>query len=315
MRAVGLAGPGSGLELLQLPVPDPGPGELLVRVVASSINPVDTYIVNGTYATGSLQYPVVPGRDVYGIVERAGSRAPGFAPGDAVVGCWTKPEFQLGAWAEYMLLPVDAAVTRCPASLTPHQAAALPLAAATAQIGIDRLAPVAEEPILIVGAAGAVGCYAVQFAARRGARVLATAKAGDAQRVQSLGAAETIDYLRDDLATAVRELHPDGIPMLFDIVSDKPDLLRLAELVQDGGRVASARFAADRRALAEREITAINVLANGHGAEVLEPTIELAESGALQILCTEARPLDDLPRAVPEFARGGRGKVVVEIGA
>jgi 2-desacetyl-2-hydroxyethyl bacteriochlorophyllide A dehydrogenase len=315
MRAVGLTAPSSRLQELELPVPDPGPDELLVRVIASSINPVDAYIVNGTYATGGLEYPVVPGRDLYGVVERAGARANGFAPGDRVLGCWTSHEFRLGAWAEYMIVPTDAAVTHCPAALTPHEAAALPLAAATAQIGIDGLSPGPGEPLLIVGAAGAVGCYAVQLAAQRGARVIATGKPGAEQRLRSLGAAETIDYTRQDVAAVVRDLHPAGIPMLFDIVGDKPDLLRLAELVQDGGRVASARFAADRRALSARGIEAINVVANGHGAEVLDATLTLAESGALHVLCSEVRPLTDLPNAVSEFAEGGRGKVVIDVGA
>jgi NADPH:quinone reductase-like Zn-dependent oxidoreductase len=309
VRAIGLSGAGAPLRPLELGVPRPAPDELLVRLIASSVNPVDGYIVDGTYGSGELSYPVVPGRDLCGVVEAAGERVTGFAPGDRVLGCWTRPEFRLGAWAEYMTFPAAGAVARWPLGLTAHEAAALPLAAATAQLAIDALAPAAGEPLLVVGAGGAVGCYAVQLAAARGARVIATAKASEDARVRALGAAETIDYTRADVAAAVRELHPDGIPLLFDIVGDKPELLRLAELVRDGGRVASARFAADRRALSARGITPINVLATGHGAEVLAPVLARAEAGSLQVLVSEVVGLERLPAVMG----GHRGKVVVEI--
>jgi NADPH:quinone reductase len=315
VRAIGLRAPGAPLERLDLPVPEPSGDELLIRVIASSINPVDGYIVTGTYGSGDLRYPVVPGRDVCGVVERTGPDANGFAAGDLVLGCWTRPEFRHGAWAEYMTVPVTSAITHCPPGLGAHEAAALPLAAATAQLAIDALDPLAGEPVLIVGAGGAVGCYAVQLAAGRGASVIATAKPGEAQRVRALGAEETIDYSQVDVGAAVRELHPGGVPKLLDIVSDKPELLRLAELVPRGGRVASARFAADKRVLVERGIAAINVLATGQGPEVLAPVLSLAEAGKLQILVSDVRPLDELPSVVPQFERGGRGKVVVAIGA
>ncbi len=313
MRAIGLRGAGRPLEPLELPAPEPAADAVVVKVLASSINPVDGYIAGGTYGTAQLEYPVVPGRDVCGVVETVGAGVKGFAAGDRVLGCWTRAEFRLGSWAEYIALPADSALAHCPQSLSAHQAAALPLAAATAQLAIDGLAPAPSEPILIVGAAGAVGCYAVQLAARRGAEVIATAKATDEARMRLLGAAETIDYTRLDVVAAARELHPDGIPKVFDIVGDKAEVLRLAELVPAGGRIASARFAADRRALSERGITPINVLANGHGGEVLEPALALAASGELEILVSDVVSLDGVPAALAEFERGGRGKIVVEV--
>lgn len=313
MRAIGLPEHGAALQALDLPVPAPGRDEVLVRVLASSINPVDGYIAGGTYGTGELRYPVVPGRDFCGTVADAGAEVDGFRAGDRVLGCWTQQEFQFGAWAEYLTVPARSAIARCPTEMPTHLAAALPLAAATAQLALDELDPSAGETILIVGASGAVGCYAVQLAAARGARVIATAKPGEEQRLRSLGASETIDYTQLDVAATARELCPDGIPMLFDIVGDKPELLSLSELVADGGRVASARFAADRRVLAERGLKPINVLATGCGPEVIEPSLALAESGELEVLVTEVRSLEDLPWLVPEFARGGRGKIVVEV--
>jgi NADPH:quinone reductase-like Zn-dependent oxidoreductase len=312
MRAIGVTAPSSGLHELDLPIPKPAADELLVRVLASSINPVDAYIVNGTYGTGELSYPVVPGRDVCGVVEQG---ADGFERGDRVLGCWTVPEFRLGAWAQYLSVPVQSAIARWPDALSAHDAAALPLAAVTAQLAIDALAPAPSETVLVVGASGAVGCYAVQLAARRGARVIATAKPTDERRVRALGAAETIDYTRDDVLTTARELCPEGIPALFDIVNDKPELLQLAELSPDGGRVASARFAADRRVLSARGVTAINVIANGHGAQVLADALAMAEAGTLQVLVSDVRPLDELPVAVGEFERGGAGKIVIEVAA
>jgi NADPH:quinone reductase-like Zn-dependent oxidoreductase len=145
--------------------------------------------------------------------------------------------------------------------------------------------------------------------------VIATAKSDDERRVRQLGAAETVDYTRVDVATAIDELCPEGVPLMFDIVNDKSQLLALSRVVQDGGRVASARFAADRRALFERGISSFNVIANGCGAEVLVPALELAQAGALRILVSDVTPLEGLPVVLPEFQRGGRGKVVVDIGS
>src|SRR5581483_3923523 len=151
-----VAVPGGELAQLDVPVIEPGSDELLIRVEASSINPVDTYIVRGTYRSSDLAYPIVPGFDFSGVVEGVGAAVSGFAVGDGVVGCWSKPYLVQGAWAEYMTVPVSAAVVRRPATLDPQRAAAMPLAALTAAIAIEDVAPAVGDVVLVAGAAGAV---------------------------------------------------------------------------------------------------------------------------------------------------------------
>ena len=313
MRAVGVPVEGAPLQLLAVPVPEIAAGEVLVRVQASSINPADTYIARGRYRLGDLTYPLVPGLDVAGTIEAVGAEVDGFAPGDAVFGAWTKPGFRDGAWAEFVALPVDTALVHRPDAISVEQAAALPIAAITALLAVDAVAPAAGETVLVVGAAGAVGSYTVQLAAARGARVLATAKPADAERVLALGADETIDYTSEDLVQGVASRYPDGLPALFDLVQDRPALMALTELVPEGGRVASARFAADRKELAERGIAATNVSAATVGPEALARLVELVEAGRLSVLVSSVAALDELQAVVETFERGGRGKVVVSV--
>jgi NADPH:quinone reductase-like Zn-dependent oxidoreductase len=313
MRAVGVWEEGAPLRLLDVPVPGIAADEVLVRVQASSINPADTYMARGRYRLGDLTYPLVPGLDVAGVIEAVGADVDDFASGDAVFGAWTKPGFQNGAWGEFVSLPVDTALVRRPQSLSVEQAAALPIAAITALLAVDAVAPERGETVLVVGAAGAVGNYTVQLAAACGARVLATARPADAERVLALGAAETIDYTTEDLAAATAARSSDGLPALFDLVQDRPALMTLAELVTDGGRVASARFAADRDALAERGIAATNVSAATVGPEALARLVELLDDGRLSVMVSSVVPLEELPAAVEAFERGGRGKIVVSV--
>src|SRR6185312_5513481 len=110
MRAIGLRSAGAALQALELPLPEPAEDELLIKLIASSINPVDGYIVSGTYASGDLEYPVVPGRDICGVVDQVGEQVTAFQRGDRVLGCWTRPEFRLGAWADYITVPVSSAI-------------------------------------------------------------------------------------------------------------------------------------------------------------------------------------------------------------
>ena len=312
MRAVGLTDFDSGLALLDLPQPEPAANELLVSVRTSSINPVEVQIGVGAYRHGEFEFPCVPGMDFAGVVEAVGPGASRFSAGDEVFGHLTKPVYRDGAWAEYITISQDASVELKPESLTFEQAGAFPLAAITAQLGHDGVLPKRGELVLIPGAGGAVGLYQVQLAAREGAVVIATAKPFDEERIRSLGASETIDYSSQDIAEAVRGTHPEGVDVLLDLINDRPELERLAELVKDGGRVASVRYAASRK-LGERGIAVTNVVAAGNDPEVFTRLVELVKAGELQVSYDRTCTLEELPGAVGELADGGRGKVVVTI--
>ena len=312
MRAIALREPGCRLAELDLPVPAIDERELLVRVQASSINPIDVRVATGRYPWGEYDYPVVPGFDFAGTVEAVGSGVRRFAAGDDVLGYWSAPRFGSGAWAELVAVAEAGFVAARPAAVPVVDAAALPLAAATALLAIDAAAPRAGDVVLIVGAGGAIGGYAVQLAAAAGATVIATAKPGDEGRLCDLGAAKTIDYTREDVLARVRE--PGAVAALIDLANEsRLEVTRIARLVGDGGRVVSACFAADRKTLAAHGIAATNVVASACDPSVVTRVVELVERGALRVGYDDVQQLSAGPAAVDELARGPSAKVVVDV--
>jgi NADPH:quinone reductase-like Zn-dependent oxidoreductase len=241
MRAFTIDAPDAAPALGDVPAPAPGDGELLVRVQASSVNPVDTAI-----AAGMLQgmveheYPITLGRDFAGVVEQTGSRASRFAPGDAVYGFMrhAAPAVHAGSWAELIAVPESAVAAR-PVDVPLEAAGATPLAGITALASIDALDLQPGQAVLIVGATGGVGSFAVQLAAAAGAHVIATARDDDHEFLGSLGASELVD--RDgDVAAAVRATHPDGVDAILDVVSYTPEAFGAYALaLTDGGHAAS----------------------------------------------------------------------------
>ena len=302
----------SGVALHELPTPEPAPNELLVRVHASSVNRIDVLIAGGVLK-GMMEYefPAVPGRDFAGTVERLGADISRFEVGDEVFGFLTKPIVHEGAWADYVTVEEDGFVARKPSGLDFTEAAALPFAGVTALVAVDAVDPHAGDTVLIVGADGGVGSYAVQLAAGRGATVIATAKPDDERRLHELGAAETIDYTQQNIADAVRELHLDGVDALIDLVNQADGFAPLADLVRDGGRAASSLGAA-ADGLAGRDITATNVMATAD-ASAMARLVELVASGEVKPAVDAVLTLDETPAAIERFSTGKRGKIVITV--
>jgi NADPH:quinone reductase-like Zn-dependent oxidoreductase len=227
--------------LRDLPAPVPGEGELLIRVRASSVNPVDAAIAAGMLR-GMVEHelPIVLGRDFAGVVEQAGEGATRFAPGDAVFGFvrHAAPAVRDGSWAELISVP-ESSVAAVPSGVDVHEAGATPLAGITALFAVDALELRPGQTVLIVGATGGVGSFAIQLAVHAGARVIAPGYARDEDHLRALGVSEVLD--RDgDVAAAVRSAHPDGVDALIDLVSYTPDAFELhAAALADGGRAAS----------------------------------------------------------------------------
>jgi len=225
-----------------VPEPDVGDNELLVRVHASSVNPVDVFM-----AAGALKYmvehefPVILGRDFAGVVEHVGSGVSRYRVADEVFGflLHANPTVHDGSWAELISVPEDNFVAAKPRGLDFAQAGAAPLAGLTAIAAFDALGPAEGETVLVVGATGGVGSFFVQLAAAAGANVIAPALPEDYEYLRGLGVGELIDR-NADVATAVREVHPDGVDAVLDVVSPTPD----ASLLNEGGRLASPLGAA-----------------------------------------------------------------------
>jgi NADPH:quinone reductase len=229
-----------------LPTPQLGPGQLLVRVQASSVNPVDVGI-----AAGHLkdmfphEFPVLVGRDFAGVVEQVGADVTGYVPGDAVLGFvpGMSPGIHHGSWAELIAVPQDQ-VAHLPDGVDLAQAGAAPLAGVTALAVDDALGLSQGDTVLMIGANGGVGSIAVQLAAAAGATVVAPGLPEDHDYLRDLGVAEVLDR-NGDIAAQVRERHPDGVEALADFVSRSPDQLdTYAAQVREGGRIASSAGAA-----------------------------------------------------------------------
>jgi NADPH:quinone reductase-like Zn-dependent oxidoreductase len=229
-----------------LPAPQAGPGQLLVRVRASSVNPVDAGIAAG-YLKDMFphEFPVLVGRDYAGVIEQVDADVTGYVPGDAVFGFvpGMSPGVHHGSWAELIVVPQDQ-VAHLPDGVDLAQAGAAPLAGVTALAVHDALSLEQGDTVLMVGANGGVGSLAVQLAAAAGATVVAPGLPEDHDYLRGLGVAEVLDRT-GDLAALVRERHPDGVDALADFASRSPEQLgTYAAVVREGGRIASSAGAA-----------------------------------------------------------------------
>src|SRR5215210_5566044 len=235
MRAITLESFDSEPALQEIPIPQIAPNEVLVRVQASSVNPVD-----GAIAAGMLkdmvehEFPVVLGRDFSGVVEQAGSEVRGLSVGDEVFGFvpGMGPTVHNGSWAELIAVP-ESVATRKPDDIDAASAGAAPLAAITALSALDALRVSEGDTVLIVGANGGVGSFAVQLAADAGATVIAPALPEDEEYLRELGISEVLPR-EADVAALVHERYPEG----FDTH---------AEVLKDDGRGASSLSAASER--------------------------------------------------------------------
>jgi NADPH:quinone reductase-like Zn-dependent oxidoreductase len=316
MKAFALTTADQPAALTDLPDPEIGPDEALVRVRTASVNGFDVYQASGgLMAMMPHDLPTVIGRDMAGVVVAVGTSRKDVAAGDEVLGFVTSaPPLHSGTWAELVAGGAGLILARKPAALDWDAAAAIPLAASTALDAVDTVDPKSGHTVLIMGGTGGVGSFAIQFAAQRGARVIATAKPGDEDAfVRSLGATETIDWTQSGLGDAVRRLAPDGLTALIDAVSRGEAFMALAALVKDGGRASTTLGAADVPALAARGVTATNVMGTPT-PEKLALLAQQAASGTLQVAIQQTFPLADAPAAIAAFSAGTRGKLVLSVG-
>jgi NADPH:quinone reductase len=316
MRAIAVEEFGASPRLMELPEPTPGPGEVLVRLAAASPNPFDRAIHEGFLRHLPHVFPLVLGTDGAGVVEAAGDGVDRFEIGDAIYGVFAHEPLGKGTLAEYVSVPQDAWLTRAPCRIPLARAAAAPTAGMTA-IGVIRATEVdAGQTVLIVGATGGVGSFAVQLAAARGARVLATARPDAAAMVSALGAARAIDYADGEVADRVRRIEPDGVDVLLDLISDPDPFLANCALVRDGGQAASIRYAAGPEALGGGRIavTNFNLRAHPDAPGLLRELTDEIDVRALEVVVDTEVPLEGASGFLTARAFGGaRGKAVIDV--
>ena len=299
------------MALIDLPTPKVGADEVLIRVRAAGVNPFDWKVADGELRDEmEHRFPLILGFDAAGVVERVGANVTELAEGDEVYGYLFKPVMGEGTYAEYVGAPA-AIVARKPESVGFAEAAALPTPGLTAMALVGAVDPRKGDTVLIVGATGGVGSYAIQLAAKRGARVIATARRTNEAFARELGATEVVDHTRGDLVEAVRAAHPGGIEVIIDLVSNSEALSRMAGLVREGGRLASSVYAADVEELARRGVEATNIGVHPDARQLNELS-RLVDAGELSVRLERALPLEKAPEALEESRTGHvRGKVVL----
>jgi NADPH:quinone reductase-like Zn-dependent oxidoreductase len=288
-------------------VPVPGTGQVRVRIAATSFNPIDGGVrAGGMQGPMPVALPHTPGRDLAGTVDALGDGVEGLAVGDAVIGFL--PMTDDGAAAEHIAVSAEI-LTPAPGSIPLPDAAALPLVGLTAwQALFDHGKLTAGQRVLINGAGGAVGGYAVQLAKWAGAHVIATAGPRSSERAKAYGADEVIDHTTTEVTAAVTE--PVDVVLNLAPV-DPAQLTALATLVRPGGVVVNTTVWMPAPTDEERGVRGINLFVRSD-AEQLSRLVALVDSGDLRVDVAERVPLAELPAVHVRAAAGELpGKVVV----
>lgn len=298
------------VHVVDVPVPEPRPGEVRVRVAAAGLDFADVLA-----RTGSLvEYGATRPRDQYGLgtefagtVDSVGAGVATFALGDAVIGAVERLDVRTGAQADYVV--VDAwALAPAPAGLSVEQAAGLPLPGLTALQALDTLALKPGEWLLVTGAAGGVGGYAVELAVLRGLRVVAQASTADETLLRGFGAEVFVD--RDaHLADSVRDVVPGGVHGVIDCAN-------LGVQADDAVRHGGAFVALLNNAPASRrEIRTYNVAWHADPGRLAQLSA-LAGAGHLTVRVAASFPVEEARQAHEALARGGhRGRLVLTFSA
>jgi NADPH:quinone reductase-like Zn-dependent oxidoreductase len=303
------------LQLVDLPKPSVGEGEVLIRIKAAGVNPVDWKIRKGLLATRGLphQFPLILGWDGAGIIEETGFSARRFKVGDAVYAYCRRPVIQKGTYAEYIALP-ESYVADKPKNISFEEAAAVPLAALTAYQSVYATANIQKgENILILGASGGVGSFAVQFAKLVGAKVFALASEKNHAYLKDLGADETIDYKIGDFCTALKKIAPEGMDVVFDCFGGE-SLQHAHHCLKNGGKLVSICSPTGNADLLAQKNAQFYYVFVEPNVPQLQHIQSLIESTQLKIHVSEIYPLEEVAtvHTKSEFLHT-TGKIVLKI--
>nr|WP_030824293.1 NADP-dependent oxidoreductase [Streptomyces hygroscopicus] len=301
------------LRVAEVERPRPLPTEVLVRVRAAGVNPVDWKTRQGAGMAGVLgEPPFILGWDVSGVVEEVGFGVTTLAPGDEVYGMPWFPR-EAGGYAEFVTAPSRQFAVK-PATLSHEEAAAVPLAALTAwQILVDTARVTAGQRVLVHAAAGGVGHFAVQFARHLGARVVGTARESRHEWLRRLGAAELVDYTAQRFEDMVED-----VDVVIDLLGEDLDATstRSLKVLRKGGLLVAVPGGVGpelRRAADERGVRTSGFLVEPDGA-ALTTIAALIDKGEVAVEVEDVFPLEEAARA---HARGEdghtRGKLVLRV--
>lgn len=300
------------VSIVEMPQPQPRSNELLVRIVAASVNPIDWKIRE----RGDRATPFVLGQDFAGVVSDVGRDVRSYRIGERIFGIARDH----GAYAQYTVVPEDdrpQPVAKIPDDVGDADAASLPTAGLTALAGIEILGVTKDTTLLIAGATGGVGGFAAQIAHDRGAHVIGTAHSRNEAFARSLGVDEFVAYDRGDVTAAVKAAHPNGVDAVLDLVSDATKSQANAAILHAGGKIASTIGALDTKWFQEHGFEATNIALvdtpqSSHAG--LRTLARMLEEGRLRVVIAEEMGLGDAERALQESAKGTvNGKIVLTI--
>jgi NADPH:quinone reductase len=311
MRAVAVSEYRTAARLGEYEQPTAGPGQVLVKVQAAGMNPMDTAIANGAFSEfRPATFPLILGADVAGVVEVLGDGSDRYAVGDRVFGQLLGPPLGAsGAYAEYAAIAEDATVATVPDALSSEVAAALPTPGVTALQLARSVEPSVTKTAVVVGAGGVVGGFLTQLLTAAGARVLAVVLPPQADRVRGYGAQEVIDATATPI-DLIRRLAPNGVDALVDLVSDPEKFVALADTVRPGGTAISTRYVADVEGLAKKNIQGVNFAVDMSTAD-LEIVAGQTASGQLIPPPIRTVRLEDVPDLLNGGGNGFDGKTIV----
>lgn len=311
MRAIGVTefGGPEKLQVLEVPEPHPGHGEVRIRVHAATVNPTDTGLRSGAYGErlGERPGPWVPGADVAGVVSEVGAGST-WQVGDRVAAIVVPTGPHGGGYADEVLVPATS-VVRLPESIDLVAGSTLLMNGLTARLALDAMALDPDATLAVTGAAGAFGGYVVQLAKADGLRVVADAAPQDEELVRNLGADEVVAR-GDGVAARIREVVPNGVAGLTDgAVQDGAVLPAL----RDGGTLTTVRgwSGPSERGI---EVHPVMVFGSAERTDLLERLVAQAEDGALTLRVARTFPVAEAAAAHRMLEGGGvRGRIVLDL--
>jgi NADPH:quinone reductase-like Zn-dependent oxidoreductase len=312
MRAFAVRSFGEAPAIHDLPIPATE-GAFLIRVKYAGVNPIDYKLLERLTATS--KYPFVLGTDFAGVVESVPAVAGDFRAGDRIFGMARTH----GAYAEHTAVaPGTQAepLAHIPDGVSDEQAAALPIAAITALGSLELVGVAADQRVVVMGATGGVGGYAVQMARSRGAHVIATVR-GDAAEARRLGAEEVYDTKAGDAVEALHASHPGGVDAVLDLVNGSNAIRRDAEILKPGGSLVSTIYAADEGWFAKRQIKAYNIKGDTNpfsSPQGLNAVARMLADGTITARIRSTVDLDGAGQVLETLRNGAlRGKAVIRL--
>ncbi|MDR8393953.1 NADP-dependent oxidoreductase [Aliifodinibius sp. S!AR15-10] len=288
--------------------PEAGEGEVLVRVKAAGVNPVDAAIARGMLNEAvPAEFPAVPGWDMAGVVEECGFSARRFEEGDEVYAYARRPTVQHGTFAEYVAIP-ESYLAHRPQQVSMEESGGIPLVGLTAYQALFQFGNLQEgHTLLILGASGGVGTLAIQLAKAKGATVIGVASGRNQEYMAGLGADETIDYSAGDVGEQVEEVAPEGIDFIFHC-SRGNSLKQSISTLNSGGQLVSIT---NRNPDVPDDISFQYVFVEPN-AKQLQKIKELADEGHIEVPISQTYSLEETGKALREIeSLHSRGKTII----